>query len=99
MNDDELCSNLRQGLEQKIDELRDGFCQFNESNRSNFLTYVGGLTGGMSAGASIGKFFGPEGILAGAIIGGASGLAVGGLTVLVRKAMRSKFRLMNAIDE
>lgn len=65
MSDDEICMNLRRDLEQDIDELREGFLQFNESNRSNILTYLGGFTGGASCGASIGKFFGPEGIIAG----------------------------------
>lgn len=89
-SDDEICLNLRRDLEQDIDELREGFLQFNESNRSNLLTYLGGFTGGASCGASIGKFFGPEGIIAGTVIGGTAGIAVGVVTVLIRKTVRAK---------
>lgn len=89
MCDGEVSQNLRRDLEREIDELRRGFLEFNNSNRSNILTYVGGFTGGASCGVSIGKFFGPEGMVAGAVIGGVAGTIISGAILLVRKATKA----------
>lgn len=81
---------MQRDLEQNIDELRNGFHEFNQSNRSNIIAYVGGVTGGASCGATIGKFFGPEGLVVGAIIGGAAGAVISGVSIFMQKALRLK---------